>query len=192
MGPVEDTLNFLAELFKDGYHYRSLNSYRSAISALHSKVDGYLVGQHPLITRMLRGAFNKRPPVAKYSTFWEVGVVLSYLKGLGKNDTLSLCLLTLKSVMLLALTRPARSVDFSKLDICARSFTEAGVTFKAQRLSRQSRPSKPLVDFFYPRYPENQTICPVTTLQAYEARTKEFRAWSSEKKKSLLFLSWEA
>ena len=67
---------------------------------------------------------------------------------------------------------------------------EAGVTFKAQHLSKQSRPSKPLADFFYPRYPEDQTICPVTTLQAYEARTKEFRAWSSENKKSLLLLSW--
>ena len=78
-----------------------------------------------LITRMLRGAFNERPPVAKYSTFWEVVVVLSYLKGLGKNDTLSLRLLT---VMLLALTRTARSVDLSKLDICVCSFTEAGVT----------------------------------------------------------------
>ena len=190
VGPVEGIVNFLAELFKDGYRYRSLKSYRSAISALHSKVDGYLVGQHRLITRMLRGAFNQRPPVVKYSTFWEVGVVLSYLKRLGKNDTLSLRLLTLKSVMLLALTRPARSVDLSKLDICAHSFKEAGVTFKAQHLSKQSRPSKPLADFFYPRYPEDQTICPVTTLQAYEARIKEFRAWSSENKKSLLFLSW--
>ena len=30
----------------------------------------------------------------------------------------------------------------------------------------------------------------MTTLQPYEARTKEFRAWSSENKKSLLLLSW--
>ena len=75
-GPVEDVANFLADLFKEGYLYRSLNPYRSAISALHSKVDGYLVGQHPLITRFLKGVFNERPPVAKYSAFWEVGVVL--------------------------------------------------------------------------------------------------------------------
>ena len=43
--------------------------------------------------------------------------------------------------MLLALTRPARSVDLSKLDIRARSFTSTGVTFKAQHLSKQSRSS---------------------------------------------------
>ena len=167
-----------------------MNSYRSAISALHSKVDGYSIGQHPLITRMLKGVFNERPPVAKYSAFWDVGVVLKYLRGLGRNDTLSLRLLTLKSVMLMALTRPARSVDLSKLDIRARTLSEAGVTFKAQHLSKQSRASKPLADFFYPRYPEDQTICPVVTLQAYEARTLEFRAWSTENRKTLLFLSW--
>jgi len=139
---------------------------------------------------MLKGVFNERPPVAKYSNFWNVGEVLRYLKGLGENDTLSLRLLTIKSAMLMALTRPARSVDLCQLDISARSFSAEGVTFKAQHLSKQSRAAKPLADFFYPRYPEDHTICPVVTLQAYEARTKEFRAWSTEKRKTLLFLSW--
>ena len=111
--PVEDVVNFLADLFKEGYLYRSLNSYRSAISKLHSKVDGYLIGRHPLITRMLKGVFNERPPVAKYSNFWNVSKVLRCLKGLGENDTLSLRLLTIKSAMLMALTRTARSVDKS-------------------------------------------------------------------------------
>ena len=106
------------------------------------------------------------------------------------NDTLSLRLLTLKSAMLMALTRSARSVDLSKLDIRARCDSETGVTFKAQHLSKQSRASKPLADFFYPRYPDDQAICPVVTLQAYEARTLEYRAWSTENRKTLLFLSW--
>ena len=89
-GPVEDVINFLAELFREGYLYRSLNSYRSAISAIHSKVDGQPVGQHPLVTRMLQGAFNERPPLPRYATVWDVGVVLRYLRGLGENGTLSL------------------------------------------------------------------------------------------------------
>ena len=53
-GPIEDVINFLAYLHKKGYQYRSLNSYRSAISAVHAEVDGYPVGQHPLVTRMLK------------------------------------------------------------------------------------------------------------------------------------------
>ena len=34
-GPVEDVVNFLAELHAEGYQYRFLNVYRSAISSIH-------------------------------------------------------------------------------------------------------------------------------------------------------------
>ena len=189
-GPIEDVINFLASLHKEGYQYRSLNSYRSAISAVHAEIDGYKVGQHPLVTRMLKGAFNERPPLPRYSNFWDVGLVLQHLKKLERNETLSLRLLSIKTAMLLALTRPSRSVDLSKLDIRARSFTQSGVLFKAQHLSKQSRPSKPLADFFYPKFSEDPQLCPVTTLRAYEAKTLEFRGLQSDSPKTTLFLSW--
>ena len=183
-------INFLAELFREGYQYRSLNSYRSAISAVHARIDGHTVGQHPLVVRMLKGAFNERPPVARYSAFWDVGVVLRYLKSLGNNESLSLRSLTLKTAMLLALARPARSVALSNLDIRFRSFTGEGVIFKAQHLAKQARPSRPLADYFYPRFTQDSSICPVTTLQAYEARTLEFRDMASSKPNTSLFISW--
>ena len=39
-------VNFLAHLFKEGYQYHSLNSYRLAISSVHERVDGYEAGGH--------------------------------------------------------------------------------------------------------------------------------------------------
>ena len=48
--PVGEVVNFLADLFDQGYQYRSLNAYRSAISSVHEKIDGHDVGQHPLVT----------------------------------------------------------------------------------------------------------------------------------------------
>ena len=42
--PINDIVNFLAELFQKGYQYGSLNSYRSAISSVHEKVDGMEIG----------------------------------------------------------------------------------------------------------------------------------------------------
>ena len=47
-GPVSQVVNFLAHLYQQGYQYRSLNTYRSAISSVHEKIDGIAVGQHPL------------------------------------------------------------------------------------------------------------------------------------------------
>ena len=64
--PIADVVNFLAELFHQGYQYRSLNAYRSAISSVHEKVDGEPVGQHPLVSQVLKGAFNERPPRPRY------------------------------------------------------------------------------------------------------------------------------
>ena len=66
-GSISDVANFLADLFEEGYQYRSINVYRSSISTTHDKVDGYSVGQHPTVTRLMRGVFNKRPPLSKYS-----------------------------------------------------------------------------------------------------------------------------
>ena len=54
-GPVADIANFLAELFQQGYKYRSLNSYRSAISSVHEEIDNVKVGKHPFISRVLKG-----------------------------------------------------------------------------------------------------------------------------------------
>ena len=139
---------------------------------------------------MLKGIFNERPPLSRYSTFWNVGVVLRYLKQLGNNDLLSLHLLTIKSVMLLALARPSRSMDLSKLDIQHRTYTTGGLIFKAQNLLKQSRPSKLLTDFFYPRFPEDTDVCPVATVQTYEQRTLQFRSPISNTGKTSLFLSW--
>ena len=51
--------NFLAHLFKEGYQYCSLSTYHSATSSVHEKADGYEVGQHPLVSTLLKGLFNQ-------------------------------------------------------------------------------------------------------------------------------------
>lgn len=88
--PVSEVCNFLASLFEENYSYRSLNVYRSAISSAHDSVDGLPVGQHPMVTRLLSGAFNSRPPQPRYSSTWDVNVVISYISSLPKNGDLSL------------------------------------------------------------------------------------------------------
>ena len=58
-GPVSEVANFLASLYQDGYQYNSVNAYRSAISSVHEKVKGVPVGQHPIITRLVKGVFHE-------------------------------------------------------------------------------------------------------------------------------------
>ena len=138
-GPVSAVANFLVSLFQDGYQYNSVNAYRSAISSVHEKVDGVPVGQHPVITRLIKGVFNERPLVPRYSNTWDLQRVLSHLESLGQSESLSLKALSFKTVFLLAITRPSRSADLSQLDISRMRSGCNGVTFLPVGLARQGR-----------------------------------------------------
>ena len=74
--------------------------------------------------------------------------------------------------MLLALTRPSRSADLS-LD--NREYQAHGVAFLPDALAKQSRQGKPLSQFFFPSFPDNEILCPITTLKAYEEKTASLR-----------------
>ena len=74
--PVTDVANFLVDLHSKGYKYNSINAYRSAISSVHEKVEGSDVGQHPTISRLMKGIFNDRPPLPRYTSTWDVQTVL--------------------------------------------------------------------------------------------------------------------
>ena len=174
-GPIADIMNFLAGLFEQGYQYRSVNSYRSAISSVHEKVDGEEVGKHPLVSRMIKGIFNERPPLPKYDSVWNVEAVLRWFKEQGPTDSLSLQDLTIKTTMLLALTCPSRGADLAELDLNHRSFLPEGVLFTPVHLSKQSRPSHNRVKFFFPAFKDDKNLCPVETLKVNERKTFTFR-----------------
>ena len=60
---------------------------------------------------------------------------------------LSLRDLTIKTTMLLALTRPCRGADLAALELTNRKYIPEGVVFSPSRLSKQSIPSHHGVEF---------------------------------------------
>ena len=121
-----------------------------------------------MVSRLLKGVFHERPPQPRYSSTWDVSKVTQYIESLGDNRSLSFQLLSFKLTMLLALTRPSRSADLVNLDIRFRHYSPEGVTFHSAKLAKQSRQSKPLREFFFPRFTGSKSLCPVETLQEYE------------------------
>ncbi|CAH1255216.1 TPR [Branchiostoma lanceolatum] len=69
--PLREVLEFLLSLYEKGLQYRTLNVYRSAISTTHLPVEGQPLGQHPLVKRFLKGVFELRPALPKYSFTWD-------------------------------------------------------------------------------------------------------------------------
>ena len=80
-GDLGTVCDFLTEQFEDSKKsYNTINSYRSALSSVLLPVDGYSVGEHPIIARVLKGMFHIRPPGPRYSFTWDVNVLLTFLE----------------------------------------------------------------------------------------------------------------
>ena len=135
-------LSFLADQYKEGIAYRSLNCYRSALSSAHLPVEGFAVGKHPLVCRLLKGVFNLRPPLPCYEHVWEVSQVTYFLDNLEENEELSLKLLTWKLAMLLALVLAHRSSGLVRLSLQGIIFTPEGVRLSIKCLAKQTAPGR--------------------------------------------------
>jgi len=59
--PVESGLNFLAELYHKGLSYSALNTSRSALASVNVLQGNQSFGNHPLVSRFLKGTFTTRP-----------------------------------------------------------------------------------------------------------------------------------
>ena len=77
---IGNIANFLMGIFGEGKSHSMLNTYRSAISMSHDKVDGTSVGQHSALCRLLQGMCNARPPRPKHTTIWNVDQVIGHIR----------------------------------------------------------------------------------------------------------------
>ena len=183
---VESILEFLTSEFNLGRAYRTLNVYRSAISSTHPKIDSVRVGEHPLVVQLLKGAYNLRPPLPRYSSTWDVSLVVSFIDDLGVNESLSLKDLSQKLGFLLALTAMERVSEVVSHDLRYRRFIPEGVTFALPDLTKKSRAGKDLKTSFHAGFEENPNLCVVKCLKEYERRTSEFRPLDPSKANKLL------
>ena len=187
LSAISNVLDFLAEKYAAGLKYCSLNWYRSALSLALLPVDGFQVGQHPLVARLPKGVFNRRPPEPRYAETWEVSRVLSYLKSLGPNEDLSPKLHSQKLVVLLALVLAHRCLDLSRLTLQGKKYSAEGAVLRFAGLAKQGRPGKEssLRPAVISPFPEDPLLCPVSCLKAYKKATGAFRG----KDKLQLFLA---
>ena len=100
---INDGLDVLTLLYKQGIDYSAINTARSALSSAITPADKTTFGEHPLVTRFLKGTFELRPSLPRYSTIWDACIVLTYLRSFPALNDLTLKQLTLNLTMLLAL-----------------------------------------------------------------------------------------
>ena len=152
--------------------------HRSALSSTLKPIDGFCVGQHPLVCRLLKGAFNNRPPRPKLCPTWSVDKVLKTLKTWSPASSLDLKCLTYKTSMLVALASAKRPSSLALLSV-KRGFCEIGdssIRFQPVDLEKTEGPNhcgRPLV---IDKFQDDPRLCPFRYLKAYIKRAEALRS----------------
>lgn len=98
-----------------------------------------------LISKFLKGIFNLNPPLPRYQYTWDVSTVLNFLATLFPLETLSLKLLTLKTVALVALATAARAQTLVSMDIDYMKCCADKLVFYFPNLLKTSKKGKAFV-----------------------------------------------
>ena len=175
--PINSILDYLTYLFHIGTPSRTIGGHRSAISAYHHPVvvDSALVttGRHPLVSALMSGINNLRPPQPRYSFTWEVEFVL----GLFRSWPLDLTpkQLTMKVITLLALIGIPRGAELKLFDL--RYIADHGQKYifhLAGTVKNVDGGTKPKPIEFH-RHLDDVKLCPMACIDQYLALTEPWR-----------------
>ena len=87
---ITNYLDFLHTLNELGLSYSAIGTHQSVISAIVEIPGAPQLGENWLVSPFIKGIFHLRPPQSRYTKTWDVNKVLSYLRSLRPNDSLSL------------------------------------------------------------------------------------------------------
>ena len=179
--PIGALLDFLLREYRSGSPdgspraYRTMGVIRSAISSIAS-VDGLPAGNHHLVRRFMSAVFIDNPAFPRYGSSWDPDTVLSYLKSLGPNNSLSLLSLSQKLTVLMRLLSGERGQTLLAFDINRMVLLTDSVTFHISVLLKTSRPNwhKSVVSFS--AFTHDVDLCIISALRIYLRMTLPLRA----------------
>ena len=178
---LDGVLSYLTALHARGLAHATINLHRSMLSDMLPRIEGFPVGQHPTVVRLLRGCYNTNPPRPRYASTWDPKSVFDFAEQEGFNEFLSLRSLSLKTATLLALACFLRVSELASIDYASLELRRDAVSFNLSR-PRKAQRSGSLRAFVVKRYPDPR-CCPFVALRDYVDRTSPLRD-----QQSLLFV----
>ena len=172
---LENAIEFLTQLFRSWIGYSTINTARSALSSVITLSGGTPVGEHPLICRFVKGVFELRPCLPKYTEIWDVAMMLNYLKTLDPPRGLTLKNLMLKAFTLLCLLSGQRSQTIHKFNIDFIQKLPTMYHISVREKLKHTRPEKHQKPFDFLVYPHNKRLCIMEYLTEYINRTAPLR-----------------
>ena len=169
---AKSILDFLFHLYEEGYLYSGICAARSALSAVIN-LPGYTsLSAHPMITRFLKGIYNRHPSLSHYIGIWDLNRALDLYKSLPDNGHLQLKDITLKLAMLFILLGARRKQTCSIL-IENINITDIDLVLIPNVVQKHTKPGKPLKPILHKKFSHNSELCVVQCMQIYlEIRRK--------------------
>lgn len=168
-------IDFLIRLAKKGAAYKSVNIARCALSAVLPRVNNLTIGCEEMVAWTVRGVNNFNPPKPRYTSFWDVNIVLNLFRRWGPNRDLTLFRISAKVTVLLLLLTAQRGQTIWRLNVSGLEFFRDRMVFKLKHLLKHNRPGDPLDTLQVPAYDADELLCPVRTVRYYLRRTRVHR-----------------
>ena len=139
---INHVCSFLISLFKQGHQVSFLNVARSGLSFLLSQF--FEIGEDPRVKRLFRFFWKRRPSFPRYHVTWDVKKVLNFLASWHPPASLSFKQLTLKTLVLVAITSSDRAQTLEAIDIEHSEINHEGIFFPIYTLLKTSRRNRPV------------------------------------------------
>lgn len=177
---MPQALDFLQNLFQQGIGYSAINTARSALSCCLPLYDGVTFGNHPRVKLFLKGIYNLRPTVPRYTSIWDAGIVVAFLKSWSPAKRLPLNRLAPKLAMLILLVSGQRPQVLPVLSTRAMDISATSVRFALDHSDlKQSRPGYKPELIVLKKYPADKRVCVYHYLTTYLHRTLDLRGSES-------------
>lgn len=152
-----------------------MNTVRSALSQVLHSPTGVSFGELPTVKQFLKGVFQEKPTLPRYSVTWDPAILLLYLKTLSPVKELTLKMLTYKTVVLLGLLSAQRCQTLFFLDIRNMVINSSTVKISIGDKLKQTKPGKHVHELEFPAYPTDICLCIVDVMKEYLERNKPLR-----------------
>ena len=137
---VKDVVEFLSFLYDNGGRYGVITTARSTLGNFLHIPGVPVLANHPLIQKVVKGAYNTRPPAQRYVVIWNTDTLLHYLDSLD-NTLLNFKLLSYKVTVLLTILSGQRVSTLHKFRLSQLQLTTDMAVFNlGTSLLKHSKP----------------------------------------------------
>ena len=163
---MNDVVEFLS-LYDNGGRYGVIATARSTLGKFLHIPGVPVLANHPLIQKVVKGAYNTRPPPPHYVVIRDTDTLLHYLDSLD-NTLINFKLLSYKVTVLLTILSRQRVSTLHKFRLSQLQLTTEMAVFNlGTSLLKHSKPGRATAPIVFHRYPHGCRLCPLEAVQDY-------------------------